>query len=353
MDTLFLPDILNRELVWLIGHDHPDIWITSPVQGNTYTSSPIAISWYDSAYGGSELDTIRIEYSPNSGQAWIPLVSGTFISPYDWDLGGVENGIKYRIRITVADKNIYPSLKGAMTTGDFTIRIPGNDHVGPTVKPQSIKVGHNPMVFSIQDTIMEIMAEISDSLSGISKIQGANWSIGYNPVPPGFGDPMNPHDGMFDQVLEKVIDTVRFIYSAGTVRVCSLWVWAEDSLNNWGNALMRTFTVLDAVPILIGAEENNRKIPLFLILGDPVPNPFTRSVMLKYALPKPGKISLKIYNCLGQLVRILDKKTVQPGFYQAIWDGRDDLGRRLADGVFFCQFIADDYVATKKIVLVK
>jgi len=353
MDTLFLPDILNRELVWLIGHDHPDIWITSPVQGNTYTSSPIAISWYDSAYGGSEPDTIRIEYSPNSGQAWIPLVSGTFISPYDWNLSGVENGIKYRIRITVSDKIIYPSLNGAKTIGDFTIRIPGNDHVGPTVKPQSIKVGHNPMVFSIQDTIMEITAEISDSLSGVSKIRGANWSIGYNPVPPGFGDPMNPHDGMFDQVLEKVIDTVRFIYSAGTVRVCSLWVRAEDSLNNWGNALMRTFTVLDAVPILIGAEENNRKIPLFLILGDPVPNPFTRSVMLKYALPKPGKISLKIYNCLGQLVRILDKKTVQPGFYQAIWDGRDDLGRRLADGVFFCQFIADDYVATKKIVLVK
>jgi len=354
LDTLLLSGILNREFVWLIGHDHPDVWITSPVHDSTYTASPITISWYDSAYGGTAIDTTRIEYSPDAGQTWFPVAVGSDLNPpYTWDISFFPNGCFYRVRIRVKDRNLYPPLNGSATTGNFTILIPGNDHAGPRVLPQSIRISQNPLCVTAQDTLLEINAVISDSLSSISAINAATWSIGFNPASPGFGGFMQPWDGSFNCILEKVIDTITFTYMPGTQQICTLWVRGQDSLGNWGNALRRTFTLIDGIPVLTGAEENKRKIPLSFVLSDPVPNPFTRSVILKYASPRPAKISLKIYNCLGQLVRILEKKTVRPGFFQTLWDGCDDMGRKLADGVFFCQFVADDYVATKKLVLVK
>jgi hypothetical protein len=43
----------------------------------------------------------------------------------------------------------------------------------------------------------------------------------------------------------------------------------------------------------------------------------------------------------------------KPGRYSVTWNGRDHLGRSLANGVYFCRFSAGNYRATEKLVLQK
>jgi hypothetical protein len=352
-DTIILPDILNREFVWLIGHDHPDVWITSPVTGQTYPTSPVIISWYDSIYGGAVIDSTRLEYSTDHGQAWILIACGTgMVSPYSWDVSGLTNGSSFRVRIIENDRNRYPTLRGLAATGDFTIQIPGNDHIGPRIIAQSIQVSRNPVVVTASDTVFEIAAALSDSLSGLSAIRAATWSIGSNPAPPGYGGPMRPIDGAFDEVKEGVIDTVRFQYAPGSAKICTLWVRGQDSLGNWGNASWRTFTLFEGEPIPISVQETNQEMPFYYALFAPYPNPFKQGIVIGYALPKPGKVTLKLYNCLGQLIRIITENRAKPGVFRFQWDGRDELDRRLSGGVYFVRLTADGFSDTRKMVLI-
>jgi hypothetical protein len=349
-------DILNKLFIWLIGHDHPDVTLNTPVSGETYNSSPITIEWDASAHGGASIDSTWVEYSPDGGQTWFEIVSGTSVtSPYDWDVSNLLNGIRYQVKVTIGDKDVYPSMKGADGTENFTINIPGNDNLGPKVLSQSIAVGCNPMIVTPTNTTMPIIAEVSDSLSGLSNIMGAEWSIGSVPVDPGTGGAMDAGDGSFDEIQETVIYTVNFEYIPGATQLCTLWVRGQDNASskdqNWGEALMRTFTVIDGNAL--GISETGEMVPCSYALSSPIPNPWRSGVNISYAIPKTKKMSLKVYNCLGQLVKTFVSGVVEPGFYQIYWNGRDDLNRKLSAGVYFYRLSTDDYISTKKMVMVK
>lgn len=350
------PDILNKMFIWLIGHDHPDATINSPVGGNTYTTSPITIEWDALAHGGASIDTTWVEYSHDAGNTWVTLASGPgIISPFDWDVNNLQNNARYQVKVTVGDKDVYPSMKGFDVTENFTINIPGNDDLGPTVIPQSIIMGANPMIVTATNNSLPFSAVVSDSFSGLSQILSAEWSIGSNPDDPGDGAAMSVLDGTFDEVLETVVDTLRFEYIPGETQICSLWIRGQDAASaraqNWGNALMRTFTVIDGQAI--GISESGEVVPISYALSSPLPNPFLRNVTIYYGIPKTKKVTLKVYNCLGQVVQTLVDGIVEPGFYTIHWDGRDDLNRKVSAGVYFYRLLTDDYTGTKKMVMIK
>jgi len=64
-------------------------------------------------------------------------------------------------------------------------------------------------------------------------------------------------------------------------------------------------------------------------------------------------VSLRIYNLLGQLVRTLVDERMMPGDYQVIWDGKDDKGKEVASGIYFCKLTAGSYQKIRKMVLLK
>ena len=53
----------------------------------------------------------------------------------------------------------------------------------------------------------------------------------------------------------------------------------------------------------------------------------------------------------GRVVRTLANGQQQPGSYSVAWNGRDQVGRSLANGIYFCKFSAGDCRATEKLVL--
>ncbi len=89
------------------------------------------------------------------------------------------------------------------------------------------------------------------------------------------------------------------------------------------------------------------------ILEQNYPNPFSTFTQIRFGMPKAGKVAIKIYNTAGELVKTLADENVGAGFHQVTWDGTDNGGNRIADGVYFCKMTAGTYTQMKKIVMSK
>ncbi len=91
-------------------------------------------------------------------------------------------------------------------------------------------------------------------------------------------------------------------------------------------------------------------------LSQNYPNPFNPETTIDYAIPV-GKeltpVSLKIYNISGQVVRTLVDEEKAPGFYTAVWDGRDKQDKVVSSGIYFYRIVADKFISVKKMVLLK
>jgi len=77
---------------------------------------------------------------------------------------------------------------------------------------------------------------------------------------------------------------------------------------------------------------------------------------IDYSIPltvSSQSVFIGIYNAAGQLIRILVDGEKSPGFYSATWDGMDDDGRFLGNGVYFCRMKTGGYASMRKIVLIK
>lgn len=88
-------------------------------------------------------------------------------------------------------------------------------------------------------------------------------------------------------------------------------------------------------------------------LAQNYPNPFNPSTTFKYQIPEESKVTIRIYNSLGEVVKTLINKTQHRGSYKVIWDGTNSQGGKVASGVYFYQLIANDFSQTKKMLLVK
>ena len=88
------------------------------------------------------------------------------------------------------------------------------------------------------------------------------------------------------------------------------------------------------------------------------PNPFNPETWIPYQLAKPADVSVSIYSVDGKLVRTLTLGHQAAGIYQsksraAHWDGHNELGERVASGLYFYTFTAGDFTATRKMLIRK
>jgi hypothetical protein len=112
----------------------------------------------------------------------------------------------------------------------------------------------------------------------------------------------------------------------------------------------RRYAVFNAVIPATGAWVPGL-VPRETLLAQNSPNPFLSTTRIRFDLAAPGKVSLKIYNVQGQLVRTLVDGILEPGRYGYDWRGVNDGERRVAPGQYFCRMVAPGYEKTRKIVL--
>jgi hypothetical protein len=120
----------------------------------------------------------------------------------------------------------------------------------------------------------------------------------------------------------------------------------------------------DVRPVFIGGYETvlssgvmaaseSSILPQHYTFGAITPNPFTKRVSMKYALPSRVSVKLVVFDITGRKVKTLVSGKQAPGYYAVSWDGVDDQGRQASAGVYFVNFDAGEFKAHKKVLLVK
>lgn len=78
------------------------------------------------------------------------------------------------------------------------------------------------------------------------------------------------------------------------------------------------------------------------------PNPFNASTKIEFQIAKPGFVSLKIYNTIGEEIATLLSASLLSGSYSVLWDASG-----LASGLYLYRLEAGEFVKTKKMVVMK
>lgn len=83
------------------------------------------------------------------------------------------------------------------------------------------------------------------------------------------------------------------------------------------------------------------------------PNPFNQNTTIRYLLANTEKVSLKIYDISGKLIKTLIEGYKGPGEHSITWYGRDNKGNQVPSGVYFARFSVGDFAESKKMIFIK
>ncbi|MBS3945057.1 MAG: T9SS type A sorting domain-containing protein, partial [Melioribacter sp.] len=101
--------------------------------------------------------------------------------------------------------------------------------------------------------------------------------------------------------------------------------------------------IMEEKEILIGYT-----IPAEFKLEQNYPNPFNPSTKIEYQLPKDGRVTIKVFNVLGQEVRTLLDEVKSAGYYTIEFKSNG-----LSSGIYFYSLFTENYKMIKKMVLLK
>jgi hypothetical protein len=111
------------------------------------------------------------------------------------------------------------------------------------------------------------------------------------------------------------------------------------------------FKFLDSVMNKAATNVDDGKIsgtPTEFILYQNYPNPFNPSTVISYQLAVGSRVTLKVYDILGNEVATLVNEEKPAGSYEVKWSAES-----LSSGVYFYQLIAGSYLETKKMILLR
>ena len=121
-----------------------------------------------------------------------------------------------------------------------------------------------------------------------------------------------------------------------------------------GTFLLDEIRLLTDSPSVTAVREGlEASLPQHFALQQNYPNPFNNSTLIRFALPQSGRISLAVYNLLGQRVATLAEGVQAAGFYAVEWDGRSREGAALATGVYFYRLQAGEQTRSRKLLLLQ
>jgi hypothetical protein len=121
----------------------------------------------------------------------------------------------------------------------------------------------------------------------------------------------------------------------------------------WGNWETPRIYFVDSLAICIQEEipsaiaEDNGSITDYFLYHN-FPNPFNPVTIIKYQIPTPSIVTLKLYDVLGNEIQTLVNEEKSIGIYEIEFDATE-----LSSSIYFYRLHAGDFVDTKKILLLK
>ncbi len=182
-----------------------------------------------------------------------------------------------------------------------------------------------------------------------SEIENAFWLIQKADV----DDPENEYQSLS-------YSTIATLKGQGTTTTATDYIWSDSEIKSDRTYAYR---IVDVAYNGAMTYHEPQKItvtgPKQFALYQNYPNPFNPVTTIKYQLPYDSKVTITIYNVLGQKVmELIDREQAQ-GFYSLTWNGRNDRLSAVASGLYIYRIKAKslngrkEWSATKKMLLLK
>jgi len=162
--------------------------------------------------------------------------------------------------------------------------------------------------------------------------------------------------------IKGILMNIRLYLSLGYIYNSALLYQYEcsqdTSIGSWCYYFTRRMNFIGDPGLIINStvttvSDITKSLPDQYQLGQNYPNPFNPLTKFEYAVNTLGDIRIDIFNQAGQLVKTLENGTMDPGYYQATWDGKSSSGINVPSGIYFYRLVSGDNVKTKKMILLK
>ena len=168
------------------------------------------------------------------------------------------------------------------------------------------------------------------------------------------GDSGTPDDNQQLQLYQKIFPV---LWKNPAVKGITFWGYIQGRI--WQTTAYLVRADGTARPALLwlaqyvqdnptGITETSSVLPDKYELDQNFPNPFNPSTNIRYSIVKTSKVTLRVFDILGREVKTLVNTIQSPGQYTVTFYAND-----LASGIYFYQINAGNFIATKKLMLLK
>jgi hypothetical protein len=161
-------------------------------------------------------------------------------------------------------------------------------------------------------------------------------------------------------VYQDIIDNkVHFVYNSDDLPMADYFLrWSDAYADMYTNATMvrknqnvsLMYMELDLTPMT--NIDETVSMPGEFNLAQNYPNPFNPTTTISYTVPS-GKVTLDIYNVLGQKINTLVNSRLNAGTYDVVWNGTNAAGKSVATGIYLYRLKSDAGVKVKKMLFQK
>jgi hypothetical protein len=196
----------------------------------------------------------------------------------------------------------------------------------------------NPRILAVNladSTVTQLAATTLAGGDGIEQDTAGNYYVtGY--YLPG----VYKFDSAFSQPPEMIYPGTAIVYPTYDASDNSLLVTCYDT-NDWAR--------IPLGPSSVRAPEDLKSGLLF----QTYPNPFGPKTTIRFELGAPARTQLDVHDVSGSVVRTLMDEAKSPGNYSLAWDGRDDSGRQVACGTYYCRLKVNGRARTRKAIVAR
>ncbi len=345
------PALLEFSTLWEVDHMH-GYWVkikdgcgptvNLPVTGVPVSATtPIMLNkgWNLVSYLPNESDTVTHALSSVNdnliialGYDGVPMTYDPDLANYYWTLQHLSPGFGYWLKMVVPDVLIYPGA-------------------GPTV------YARQPFAFAKAATMDEVSTsrvwmnlyshelvldnEIVATGTEVLAMTADNRVVGRAVVREGgkFGFMAVYGDDPMTEESEGLASGEMFYLVVDGVRTAETFAWSQPGASE------EVFS--------LSSSSGEPLVPASYSLSQNYPNPFNPTTNIVFSVPSAMHVTVEVYNILGKKVATVFDNLANAGENIVTWNGTDQSGNNVASGVYFYRMQADDYIESRKMVLMK
>lgn len=154
-----------------------------------------------------------------------------------------------------------------------------------------------------------------------------------------------------DSAIISIVDTAFLFDGSAVFQATATYAWFVESTD--GIVIVSSDTSEFHTPIVVDLGGVSG-LPVAFALHQNYPNPFNPKTHIRFDLPATSRVTLRVFNSIGQEVRtLISARPTQAGFQSVTWDGRNQSGFSVSSGIYIYELRAGDFVRSRKMLLLK